>query len=217
MPSEKNINHLTKLSDLEVLQMKSIQDIAENFGVGRIGKDNKTMLHHIINEDARDALKRWAKKYTKKSILLKNLGIKKLGTNIRLKIALEKQELAKMKENENDLKIVEAEEDRMNSGFLVKAGEILKNLTIRLGTYIGILNEKKYNSKIAETKENEINKNLLEIVKKNLENKDVPENEKEKLLDEANKEVNSLNFFTKRELLRRIEKEKVKGTTFQKS
>lgn len=73
----------SEFNDFEILQIIKLQEIAENFGVGRIGNGilggkfiRPRMIDQIINKDIRNRIKEYYNEYLKKDKQLKSLGNK---------------------------------------------------------------------------------------------------------------------------------------------
>lgn len=179
----------------EIQQILKLQEVAKDLGVERFGKDNKRMIHQIVNEPTREAIKIWANNYfrehenlnclenrlnTYESLLVigynEGLGVNELGPKAR-------QILSERTGAINEERILVNEDEIMRS----KKGGIFNKIlvglmrTFRIFRKSSILRNEESNKKLIET-----NKELTNVFRKATERNQI-------LLDEENKQLNLLN------------------------
>lgn len=160
-----------KLNDLQILQILTLQEVAYDLRVEKIKiKDNKRMIHHIVEEKIKDLIKKEAKKYINDSaFLLDNLGNNELGTYLSTLIVAEKRGLL----NEHDTNI-----EKINEKLIEIGAENSEEVGQRL---FDIFKE------IRESKKVAIDEELLSKAGNELES--LTDNTKIELLKKVNKRI----------------------------
>lgn len=123
---EKYVSDNTEFNELETLQMMTLQTVAKDLKVERLGEDNKKMMHQIVRQDIRNAIKKMIEKHNGQTELLEIFGIDNFGAYATLMIENE-QKIVLNKYNQKSKTNKFKESRKIENKLLAKLKEKLKN------------------------------------------------------------------------------------------